>query len=122
MQINIQEVSFKELQLLSEFSAKVYAENFTGHWLNDDCSAYLQEQYSTESLRQQIESGSKYYLATKNSEYLGFMKLNFSVQIIDTQELATELEKIYFCLNAQRRGYGTILLKKAIQVAQERTS
>ena len=118
--MEIIEVKNSDIHNLSEHCAAIYYANYADHWIDNDPSVYISEQYSTESLLEQLENNSKYYLAMNDNNVIGFMKLNFNRKsILDKNNKAIELEKIYFELGSQRHGYGSKLLRFVFNLADK---
>jgi ribosomal protein S18 acetylase RimI-like enzyme len=84
--------------------------------------AYLEQAFSTEKLRGELSnSNSVFYFLYTDNKLSGYLKLNeyqAQTDIHDPQSL--EIERIYVAKEWQGIGLGTILLNKAIEVANYR--
>lgn len=111
--------AISDLRQLREISEQTYRDTFALYNSKEDMDAYISSAFSVDTLRDSLENNaSRYYLAKDNGITIGYIKLNFaSAQTDIHDDMSIELERIYILREHQGKGYGNILLKKAIQEA-----
>lgn len=76
--MEIEEVKTGDIPRLSLLFSTIYRANYSDHWLDNDPSVYIDEQYSINSLIAQLAKNSKYFIAINQGDVIGFMKINFN--------------------------------------------
>jgi len=83
---------------------------------------YLEQAYNIEKLRDELSnSDSAFYFLYADEKLAGYLKLNeykAQTDICDPQSL--EIERIYLIKEFQGKGLGSLLIKKAVDVANIR--
>lgn len=122
MKITISECTMDDIVTLREISYKTYNDTF-GH-LNTPANmqAYLEYAFDIEKLRYELSNcNSVFYFLYSDEELSGYLKLNeYAAQTDIHDPQSIEIERIYLTKESQGKGLGSILLNKAIDVANIR--
>lgn len=119
--------SERDLCVLSEISRATFYDTFISITRPDDMEAFLDSAYSTDTLKQQIQTpGSVFYFLLADGKLAGYLKLNQWVESTQgaalsdpmmRQEGAFEIERVYIVPAFKHRGIGRHVMNFAEQQA-----
>lgn len=121
------ELSFKQcvaddIHTLCDFSYRTYNETFAHMNTPSNMKAYLEKSFNISKMSGELlDSYSLFFFLYADGELAGYLKLNeFPAQtdIKDIQSL--EIERIYVAKEFQGKGFGSILINKAVDIAKIR--
>ena len=109
---------------LQKIGRQTFFETFSDKNTNENMTKYLDEGFSMEKLKIEIENeNSVFYFAAIDKQVIGYLKLNFGesqTEIRGNQMM--EIERIYVLKNFYGKKVGQMLFDKAIQIAREKDS
>lgn len=122
MKLIIKECKMDDLFKLRDFSYKTYDETFRDMNTPSNMKAYLDEAFDINKLHDELSnSRSLFYFLYADEELAGYVKLNESVAQTEIQDpQSIEIERIYISKEFHGKGMGSILLNKAIEIANLR--
>lgn len=112
--IVVVKATVKDIPIIQQLSSIVWPVTFADILSVDQIKYMMEMMYSTESLKQQIESEHRYVLAKENDEYLGYLSTQYF-----KEKNYTKIHKIYVLPNMQGKGVGKTLISYAKKQAQE---
>lgn len=119
MKTVIRECVIEDLFTLRDISYKTYNDTFMHMNTPSNMKAYLEQAFDIDKLRiELLNINSTFYFLYTDDGLSGYLKLNESktqTDIYDMQSL--EIERIYVTKEFQGKGMGSILMNKAIEVA-----
>ncbi|MBO0951034.1 GNAT family N-acetyltransferase [Fibrella forsythiae] len=106
---------------LSELCFRIYPQHFTYLW-DDDGAWYQAHSYGASQLKAELDHPNvRYFWAIVNDQRVGYLKINLSKPLPQTQEPGgLEIERIYFLAEAAGQGLGTLLIEFAETIARQR--
>ncbi len=110
-----------DLYCLQELASKAFLETFSEGNSVKEMNTYLSERFSLRRLFEELSNPlSQFYFVTEHGRRIGYLKVNRGAAQSETMgDEAFELERIYV-LNAYfGKGYGQLLLDKAIELAKQ---
>ena len=122
-EIQIRVVTREDLDLLRTISIQTFTETFARDNSESDMQAYVSENLSIEKLQTEYTTiGSVFYVLEAGHDTIGYMKLNTEkAQTVEQQAHKLEIERIYVSANFHGKQLGTLLLNKAIAIANRKT-
>ena len=119
MCFDFRECNIEDLDKLRDLSIKTYTETFADYNTEKNMNEYLTRAYKRETLREELmNSESNFYFLHRSNNLLGYLKLNqYRAQTDIKDPESIELERIYVAKEFQGRGFGQILMEKAIGLA-----
>ncbi|MFH5835662.1 GNAT family N-acetyltransferase [Proteiniclasticum sp. C24MP] len=120
--MTIRECGLKDLTVVKQICEKTFMETFGEENSEDDMKKYLQETFSEEVLKKELEEeDSLYFLVFMEERPVGYMKLNFrEAQTEKGHEEAMEVQRIYVLRDMKGKGIGKMMLTKAMDIGKER--
>jgi len=120
--MQIRKLNITDLENLQKISITTFRETFEEVNTEEDMQKYLDENLSEEKLKSELENpNSEFYFAEKESEILGYLKLNFGDAQTENQgNEALEIERIYVLKEYFPLKIGQILFEKSIEIAKEK--
>ena len=113
--MQIRSVSIDEVDTLQKISISTFLDAFGDDNRKEDMDDYLEKSMSIESLTNQFKANSEFYFLQDQGEIIGYLKLNFGISQNEIKDGNTvEIERIYVTKEQQGKGYGELLLNKAI--------
>ncbi len=123
MDINLRQCNKQDIILLQKISHNTYYETFRGFTADDIMKEYLNEAFDADKLKAELDDPeSEFYFLYADNSLAGYFKINqdsAQTDIHDAQSL--ELERIYLIKEMQGKGLGQTLLKKAVEIAKQKT-
>jgi ribosomal protein S18 acetylase RimI-like enzyme len=122
MEIHFKKCLHDDLTTLQALSRRTYDVTFRHLNTPDNMKAYLDEAFSTEKLRGELQNEeSAFYFLYADGTLAGYLKLNESGAQTDLNDPASlELERIYVSPEFQGKGLGGVLMDKALEIAGQR--
>lgn len=120
--ITIQKVTLNDVNQLQKIGKLTFSETFSGDNSEEDMKKYLDENFSTEKLTDELNNkNSEFYFAKLENTVIGYLKLNFGESQTELKDnKALEIERIYVPKEYHGQSVGQILYEKAIQVAKQK--
>ncbi len=111
-----------DVHTLCNFSYKTYNETFAHMNTPSNMITYLEQSFNISKLCGELSnSDSLFYFLYANGELAGYLKLNEAPSQTDINNMQSlEIERIYVAKEFQGEGLGTVLLNKAIDIANTR--
>jgi ribosomal protein S18 acetylase RimI-like enzyme len=118
--LDIQKVEERHLPVLEAICKSTFQETYSWYNTAENMANYLNENFSYEKLKQEIESDTcSYYLLYTANEAIGYMKLNFGFNHESKKDAASvEIERIYTLKQYHGKGQGQRLCDEAIKIAK----
>jgi len=122
MKLTIREGTIDDLLILREFSYRTYNETFSHMNTTSNMKSYLEQAFDISKLRDELSNRSSlFYFLYVDEELAGYLKLNECIAQTDINDLQSiEIERIYVAKEFHGKGVGSILLNKAIDIANIR--
>jgi len=122
MVLKLVQCEIDDLEALRELSYRTYNDTFGSMNTPENMKVYLDKAFDINKLRDELlNSSSWFYFLYTDGEVAGYLKLNECKAQSDIKdEESLEVERIYIAKEHQGKGLGTVLLDKAIKVAQQR--
>ncbi|MBE7081622.1 MAG: GNAT family N-acetyltransferase [Clostridiales bacterium] len=120
--IKIETCTIKDITLLQELSINTYVQTFEKFNSKSIMNAYLNDAFNLEKLEKELlNSNSAFYFLYKDERLVGYLKVNdFPSQTDINDESSLEIERFYILSDFQGQGLGKFLMKKAIDIANEK--
>lgn len=101
-------------------SEKTFCESYTKYNTAENMRLYLEENITLEKLTDELNNpDSEFYLALKENEVIGYLKINFGTAQNDINDKKSlEIERIYISNEFHGKGFGHSLFNKAVEIAQ----
>lgn len=119
--ISIRKVGLEDMEQLQEIGRQTFSETFSAGNTEENMLKYLEEGFSLEKLREELENpSSSFYFASKGGSVIGYLKVNHSgaqTELRDEQSL--EIERIYVLREYHGFKVGQVLFDKAMDIAQQ---
>ncbi len=117
---NIRSVRSEEWQALQAIALYTFRITYEHKNPKDDFEAYIEEAFNDVQIQKELtEKNSFFYFLEEGEKIIGYLKLN--IESAETEEIegdTLEIERIYVLPEAQGKGYGKVLIQKAVSVAQ----
>lgn len=120
-QIKIQKAEKADLPTLSAISSKTFYDSYADKNTHEDIEAYVKSSFNEDKLRYEMNNpNSQFWLAIRNGDILGYLKVNFGDAQSDLNDnAALEVERVYVIEQFQGYKIGYSLMKKAFDIAKE---
>jgi len=118
---NLSQITEQELESLQEIGKQTFFETFADSNDEDNMRLYLDENFSLEKLKQELNTqGSEFYFIKQEQLPIGYLKINFAQAQTELNDpSAMEIERIYVLQDQHGKNIGQILFDKALQRAVE---
>lgn len=118
--IAIKQVTINDLPTLQQIGRQTFAETFSSSNSEENMSQYLEEGFSDERLRKELNSEcSQFYFALLENEVIGYLKLNTGQSQTELRDdAAVEIERIYVQRAYHGKNVGQLLYATAMEVAE----
>jgi len=110
----------RDLNILQTVAKSTFIDTYGIFNTPENMSAYLETHFSKKAIIDQLnDSQVQFFLAEQNNTILGYIKVNRgSAQTESNYPNTLEIERIYVLSEFHGKGYGKLLLQKAIDVAK----
>ena len=121
--MTIRECGLEDLPVVKKICEKTFVETFGEENSEEDMKKYLQETFSEEVLKKELEEeDSLYFLVYMKERPAGYMKLNFrDAQTEKGHEDAMEIQRIYVLKEHKGKGIGKRMIEKAAAIGREKS-
>jgi ribosomal protein S18 acetylase RimI-like enzyme len=109
LSLTLRPMNEEDIDAVSSLAEKVWRTHYPEIISNEQIEYLLAQQYSKESLRQQLADKQQFFLAYNNKELAGF------ISIIDEGDEHYFIRKLYVDQTQARNGIGAALLTKVEQ-------
>ncbi len=111
-----------DLKLLQNICTSIYPIYFGDHWEGPGLELYLEEQFSTERMTQDLEDPRiGYFFICLQHKPVGFLKVNYEAPFEGFDRGTTsELEKMYISPEHKGRGLGKIALESLVGILAQK--
>lgn len=118
--IHIFQATEEHINALVDLGRTTFVQTYAKDNSVDNMIEYLDEHFNLNQLASELNNpNSFFYLAEKENEYVGFLKLNTGdAQTEETEAAAFEVERIYVLKKFQGQRIGKLFMDKAIKVAK----
>lgn len=122
MKTQFRQCTIDDLPILTSFSRELYFDTFKGLCSPEDMDTYLNEAFTTEKIRLELEnSHSAFYFLFGDKQLVGYIKLNEAEAQSDLSDPdSLELERIYVSKVVQETGLGSFLMNQAVGIAKQK--
>ena len=115
-EIMIRPATLEDRAFIRSVSERTWPSTY-GHIISQEQIDFMLDwMYSDDSLAEQFHKGHQFYIASLNSEDIGFCSVSAEA------DQSHKLNKLYILPSAQGTGAGSALLNKAIEVAKTKGS
>jgi ribosomal protein S18 acetylase RimI-like enzyme len=116
----LQKLDISDLYCLQEIAKQTFLETFSEGNSNEEMQLYLRDSFSLKKLFEALSNPlSQFYFVAEHGHRLGYLKVNMGNAQSETMgDKAMELERIYILKAYYGKGYGQLLLDKAIELAK----
>lgn len=121
--LQIDRVGLEEIELLFQLTVNTFTETFEKQNSIANLQLYIKEQLNPKQLLTELKNpDSFFYFARHKEEIVGYLKLNFNQAQNEAvlEGKAFEIERIYIRQTHQRKGWGSQLFNKAIELGKEK--
>jgi ribosomal protein S18 acetylase RimI-like enzyme len=118
-QIEIVKVSINDIQKLQVISRATFSQTFTEHNSPEDMELYLNNNFATEKLLDELNNAdAEFYFAQNGEKVVGYLKVNTGEAQTEQKDAdAFEIERIYVDQAYLGKKVGQLLFNKAIEIA-----
>ncbi|PYI53905.1 GNAT family N-acetyltransferase [Paenibacillus flagellatus] len=122
MTIEIKRCTLEDLRELQAVGYETFYDTFKRHNSPENMNAYLEQAFNLSQLEKEVSHpSSQFFFVLADREVAGYLKVNTDdAQSEEMGDEALEIERIYIKSQFQKRGLGSYLLTKAMDVARER--
>jgi len=104
-----------DISVLQKVCATTYSQIFADHWTENGLELYLEQEFGTERLKFELNDANyNYFFIQKNSENIGFIKVNYKSCSKLSEVDNCELDKIYILPKYSGMGIGKIAMTEVI--------
>ena len=117
--IQVIEVSLKDLPLLQEISKRTFYDAFAAVNTAANISSHLSQYFTEEKLTNEIlNPSSRFFFAIKSGLPVGYLKINYGgAQTVLPNEGGFEIERIYVDQSFKGGGIGQLFIGRTIELA-----
>lgn len=121
MELNFKTCSLDDIDLLSEVARETYRATFEDMNSAETMTSYLKSAFNKEQLKSEVSNpDSRILFLYRNDKLAGYLKINeYDAQTEFQEKTGLEIERIYLRKEFQGQGLGSMLLDKAISIANE---
>jgi ribosomal protein S18 acetylase RimI-like enzyme len=122
MELTFKQCISDDIHTLHDFSYRTYNETFAHMNTPSNMKAYLEQSFNINRLNGELlDSNSLFYFLYADGELAGYLKINESPAQTDINDIQSlEIERIYVAKEFQGKGLGSVLMNKAINIANMR--
>jgi len=119
--IEINKANISELDIIQKISVQTFTDTFAAVNTAENMENYIRDNFNLETISSEINNpDSAFYIATFESETIGYLKINFgNAQTEKQKENTLEIHRIYVLETFHGKKVGQLLLEQAIKIAQE---
>ena len=119
--IIIKKATISDLEIIQEISIQTFTETFATVNTAENMANYVLENFNSAQMASQINNlESVFYLATLDTETIGYMKLNIGdAQTEKQKETNLEIHRIYVLQAFHGKKIGQLLLDEVLKIGKE---
>ena len=119
--IEIRKATISDLEIIQEISKQTFIETFAEVNTVENMEKYIRENSNATQLTSEINNReSLFYLATIDTQLIGYLKLNFGNAQTEIHNLQSmEIQRIYVLKAFHGKKIGQVLLNEAIKIGQQ---
>ncbi|MBF2708269.1 GNAT family N-acetyltransferase [Flavobacterium soyangense] len=119
--IIIRKATISDLGIIQEISKKTFVETFADVNTPENMGNYVRKNFNSTQVASEINNQeSAFYLATLDSETIGYLKINFgNAQTEINSQQAIEIQRIYILKAFLGKKIGKLLLGEAIKIGHQ---
>ena len=119
--IEIRKATISDLEIIQEISKQTFIETFAEVNTVENMEKYIRENSNATQLTSEINNReSLVYLATIDTQLIGYLKLNFGNAQTEIHNLQSmEIQRIYVLKAFHGKKIGQVLLNEAIKIGQQ---
>ena len=123
-QVEIKKATLTDINELQKISIQTFIETFSEMNTPENMNDYVVNNFNLEQLTSELENpDSQFYLATNQSETIGYLKLNFGkAQTESDKDNSAEIHRIYVSSSFHGKKVGQLLLDHALKIAQQKSA
>ena len=109
----------EQVYKLQAISRQTFKDTFGAQNTDANMKNYLHQAYNFKTLLQELKNpNSFFYFAKKQNQIVGYLKININQAQTENQgRQALEVERIYVKVGFKKKGIGSKLFQKALQIA-----
>jgi diamine N-acetyltransferase len=117
--IRIEEARFNQVPAMRQVAITSYTDTFADSNTPENLQAFFESNYNLPQLESEFhEPAAKLYLASDETEVVGFLRLRQSNEVVSyLGENTIELQRLYVLTSAQGKSVGKLLMEKALDYA-----
>jgi diamine N-acetyltransferase len=121
--IEIKPATVDDADQLQSIGKQTFSETFSSDNSEENMKMYLEEEFSYEKLKTELaDKNSEFYFVLSDNTITGYLKVNYGQSPTDIKdENALEIERIYVLNEFQGKKIGQLLLKKALEIAGQKS-
>jgi len=121
MTIIIEPCTAQDINNLQKISYETFNDTFENQNSPENMKAYLEKAFNKTQLKKELSNPSScFFFLHYYDKVAGYLKLNIGkAQTEDMGKEALEIERIYIKSNFQKKGLGSVLLNKALEIAED---
>jgi diamine N-acetyltransferase len=121
--IEIIRATVDDTDQLQSIGKQTFSETFSSDNSEENMKMYLEEEFSYEKLKTELaDKNSEFYFVLSDNTIIGYLKVNYGQSQTDIKdENALEIERIYVLNEFQGKKIGQLLLKKALEIAGQKS-
>lgn len=122
MNYKVEKIRLDEVDKLERLSRLTFTETFGEGNTEEDLKEFLDKNYNQVQLLSELKNPhSEFYFLRVDEEIAGYLKVNeASAQTESVADNALEIQRIYLTSQFQHQGLGSVLIKFAEKVAQQK--
>lgn len=119
--VTIKKANSGDLYTIQQIGRETFLETFRDYNTQEDMEIYLENSFNDHQMIAELNNAdSAFYIAWADNIPIGYLKVNTGLAQTEQQdEKALEIERIYVKSNYHGKEVGQLLLKKALELAQE---
>jgi ribosomal protein S18 acetylase RimI-like enzyme len=120
--LQLRQATISDLSNLQSIGRKTFAETFAASNSEENLAAYLEEGFSEDKLRAELQNeNSQFYFALQKENVIGYLKVNWGDAQSEKQEPnALEIERIYVLQQYHGTQVGALLYQQTLSIAKAR--
>ncbi|AZP03663.1 GNAT family N-acetyltransferase [Jeotgalibaca ciconiae] len=121
MTIELKKCTIEDLQALQKISIETYRDTFDEHNTEENMKAYLDKAYNVQQLEKELlTKDTFFYFLYDENRLAGYSKININQAQTEKRTAdSLEVERIYIKPLFKGKGFGKMLINKAIELAQK---
>lgn len=121
METYFRQCNMDDIFILRDMAYKTYDDSFRHMNSPENMEDYLESAFRLEQVKRELQNpNSFFYFLYVDGELAGYLKINDSKAQTDINDpKSLEMQRMYIIKDNQSRGLGSIMLEKAMEIADE---